>query len=400
MIEFSDIKDAIKDFKKGKAVIIVDDPARENEGDIVYASGKITPDKINFMAKEGRGLICIAMEGKRLDELELRPMVASGLEVKEAAFTVSVDSKKGITTGISAHDRAQTVKTIINPKTKPDDLIKPGHVFPLRYKEGGVLVRAGHTESGVDMAKISGLYPSSVICEIMNEDGTMARMTQLLKFSKKHKLKIITIAQIIEYRRQTEKLVDKIATIPNFPTRYGNFILYLYQDRLKKENHLAMVKGDVKNKKNVIVRVHSSCLTGDAFHSLRCDCGEQLEKSMQIIQKQGTGVLLYMHQEGRGIGLLNKIKAYELQDRGYDTVEANIQLGFKPDLRDYGIGAQILCDLGLSTIKLLTNNPKKIIGLEGYGLKVVKRLPIKIKPKSKFGERYLKTKKEKCGHLL
>ncbi|PIU83386.1 MAG: bifunctional 3,4-dihydroxy-2-butanone-4-phosphate synthase/GTP cyclohydrolase II [Elusimicrobia bacterium CG06_land_8_20_14_3_00_38_11] len=399
MTEFSDIKDAIKDFKKGKAVIIVDDPARENEGDIVYAAEIITPEKINFMAKEGRGLICIAIEGKRLDELELHPMVSKGTEIKEAAFTVSVDSKKGITTGISAHDRAQTVKTIINPKTKPDDLIKPGHIFPLRYKEGGVLVRAGHTESGVDMAKISGLYPSSVICEIMNEDGTMARMPQLLKFSKRHKLKIITIAQIIEYRRQTEKLVDKIVTIPNFPTRYGNFILHLYQDRLKKENHLALVKGDIKNKKNVIVRVHSSCLTGDVFHSLRCDCGDQLEKSMQMIQKQG-GVLLYMHQEGRGIGLLNKIKAYKLQDRGYDTVEANIQLGFKPDLRDYGIGAQILCDLGLSTIKLLTNNPKKIIGLEGYGLKVVKRLPIKIKPKSKFAEKYLKTKKEKCGHLL
>ena len=399
MTEFSDIKDAIKDFKKGKAVIIVDDPARENEGDIVYAAEIITPEKINFMAKEGRGLICIAIEGKRLDELELHPMVSKGTEIKEAAFTVSVDSKKGITTGISAHDRAQTVKTIINPKTKPDDLIKPGHIFPLRYKEGGVLVRAGHTESGVDMAKISGLYPSSVICEIMNEDGTMARMPQLLKFSKRHKLKIITIAQIIEYRRQTEKLVDKIVTIPNFPTRYGNFILHLYQDRLKKENHLAFVNEDIKNKKNVIVRVHSSCLTGDVFHSLRCDCGDQLEKSMQMIQKQG-GVLLYMHQEGRGIGLLNKIKAYKLQDRGYDTVEANIQLGFKPDLRDYGIGAQILCDLGLSTIKLLTNNPKKIIGLEGYGLKVVKRLPIKIKPKSKFAEKYLKTKKEKCGHLL
>ncbi|MFH0947406.1 MAG: bifunctional 3,4-dihydroxy-2-butanone-4-phosphate synthase/GTP cyclohydrolase II [Elusimicrobiota bacterium] len=400
MIELSDIKEAIKDFKEGNAVIIVDDPTRENEGDIVYACEKITPEKINFMAKEGRGLICIAMEGKRLDELKLHPMVTSSTEIKEAAFTISVDAKKGITTGISAHDRAQTVKTIINPKTKPDDLIKPGHIFPLRCKEGGVLVRAGHTESGVDIAKISGLYPSSVICEIMNEDGTMARMSHLLEFSKKHKLKIITIAQIIEYRRQTEKLVENTATIPNFPTRYGNFILQLYQDKLKKENHIALVKGDVKNKKNVVVRVHSSCLTGDAFHSLRCDCGDQLEKSMQIIQKEECGVLLYMHQEGRGIGLANKLKAYELQDNGYDTVEANIELGFKPDLRDYGIGAQILVDLGLSTIKLLTNNPKKIVGLEGYGLKVVQRLSIKIKPKSKFAEKYLKTKEEKLGHLL
>ncbi|MFH1541182.1 MAG: bifunctional 3,4-dihydroxy-2-butanone-4-phosphate synthase/GTP cyclohydrolase II [Elusimicrobiota bacterium] len=400
MIEFSDIKEAIEDFKKGKAIIIVDDPTRENEGDIVYACEKITPEKINFMAKEGRGLICVTMIGKRLDELKLHPMVASGIEIKEASFTVSVDARKGITTGISAYDRAQTIKTIIDPKTKPDDLIKPGHIFPLRYKEGGVLVRAGHTEAGVDMAKISELYPSSVICEIMNEDGSMARMPQLLKFSKEHKLKIITIAQIIEYRRRTEKLVEKIVTIPNFLTKYGNFILYLYQDKLKKESHLALVKGNVKNKKNVLVRVHSSCLTGDVFHSLRCDCGDQLEKSMCLIQKEKCGVLLYMHQEGRGIGLTNKLKAYELQNKGYDTVEANIKLGFKPDLRDYGIGAQILCDLGLSDIKLLTNNPKKIIGLEGYGLKVIQRIPIKMKPKSKFAKKYLKTKKKKCGHLL
>ncbi|MDD5687639.1 MAG: bifunctional 3,4-dihydroxy-2-butanone-4-phosphate synthase/GTP cyclohydrolase II [Elusimicrobia bacterium] len=399
MIKFSNVREAISDFRKGKAVIIVDDPSRENEGDIVYAADKITPAKINFMAKYGRGLICITVEGKRLDELKLGPMVTNGIEVKEAAFTVSVDARKNITTGISAQDRCTTVKTIIDLKTKPDDLIKPGHIFPLRSKEGGVLVRAGHTESGVDMAKISGLYPASVICEIMNEDGTMARFPQLLRFSKKHKLKIITIAQIIEYRRQTEKLIEKIA-IADLPTRYCDFTMHLYQDKITKENHLALIKGEVKNKKNVIVRVHSSCLTGDVLHSLRCDCGEQLEKSTQIINKEGRGVLLYMHQEGRGIGLANKLRAYELQDEGYDTVEANIELGFKPDLREYGIGAQILCDLGLSTIKLLTNNPKKIVGLEGYGLKVTKRISIKIEPKSNLMKKYLETKKEKFGHFL
>jgi len=394
-----EIKQAISDIKKGKLIIVVDDPDRENEGDLVCAAEKITPEKINFMAKYARGLICVAIDGKRLDKLKISPMVDNGVEVREASFTVSVDARKGITTGISAHDRALTIKTLIDPKTTPEDLIRPGHVFPLRYKEGGVLVRSGHTEASVDLCKLAGLYPAAVICEIMNDDGTMARLPELKKFAKKHKLKIITISQIIEYRRQTEKLIKKVAST-DFPTRFGNFTLHLYEDTVKKEHHIAIVKGDVRNKKNVLVRVHSSCLTGDTFHSLRCDCGEQLEKSLELIEKEKLGVLLYMHQEGRGIGLVNKIKSYRLQDRGFDTVEANIRLGFKPDLRDYGIGAQILVDLGLSTIRLLTNNPRKIAGLDGYGLKVVKRIPIEIQPKTQIGKKYLLAKKYKLGHLI
>jgi 3,4-dihydroxy 2-butanone 4-phosphate synthase/GTP cyclohydrolase II len=351
------------------------------------------------MAKYGRGLICVALTPQRLVQLDLQPMTDKPDSPNEAAFTVSVDAKYGTTTGISAYDRAKTIKTLIDPKTSPQDLKKPGHIFPLKYQEGGVLVRAGHTEAAVDIAKLAGLYPAGVMCEIMNDDGTMARLHQLLKISKKFNLKIFTIADLIEYRRKNEKLIEKVLTV-DLPTTFGKFLLCVYKDKITDNLHLALVKGEVKNKKNILVRVQSSCLTGEVFHSLRCDCGEQLHKSLEVINKAGQGVILYMHQEGRGIGLLNKLKTYKLQDHGYDTVTANRKLGFPPDLRDYGIGAQILSDLGLSTIKLLTNNPRKIIALQGYGLKIVKRIPIEIKPKTKLSEKYLRTKKKKLGHLI
>ncbi len=398
---FATIPEAISIIKKGGMVIVVDDPSRENEGDLVAAASKVTPSVINFMAKNGRGLICVPMIPERLEALGLEPMVENPTELRDASFTVSVDAREGVTTGISAHDRAYTIKKLIDKKTRPTDIVKPGHIFPLRYRPGGVLVRAGHTEAAVDLAKLAGLEPAGVICEIMNEDGSMARLPQLIKYAKRYRLKIITIADLIEYRRRTEKLVKRLVSV-NLPTRYGDFKLHLYEDTLNpQEHHLTLVKGEVSGKKDVLVRVHSSCATGDIFHSLRCDCGDQLEKSLSLIAKEKEGVLLYMHQEGRGIGLKNKILAYHLQEsKGLDTVDANLALGFEADLRDYGIGAQILSDLGLSTIRLLTNNPRKIIGLEGYGLKVTKRIPILTRASSPFARRYLETKARRLGHKL
>ncbi|WP_297197165.1 bifunctional 3,4-dihydroxy-2-butanone-4-phosphate synthase/GTP cyclohydrolase II [Thermanaeromonas sp.] len=394
---FNTIEEALEDIRQGKMVVVVDDPDRENEGDLVVAAEKVTPEIINFMATYGRGLICMPIIGQRLDELELGPMVAENTEAQGTAFTVSVDAAE-VTTGISAYERALTIKKIIDPNTKPSDLRRPGHVFPIRAKEGGVLKRAGHTEAAVDLARLAGLYPAGVICEIMNDDGSMARVPQLMEFCRRHNLKIITIADLIQYRRRTEKLIRRVAEA-HLPTRYGEFRAIAYEDILEKKGHLALVKGTVDDGQPVLVRVHSECLTGDVFGSLRCDCGEQLERALRLIEAEGRGVLLYMRQEGRGIGLLNKIKAYKLQEEGKDTVEANEALGFPPDLRDYGIGAQILADLGIRELRLLTNNPRKIAGLEGYGLKVVERVPLEIKPNG-INRRYLQVKKEKLGHWL
>lgn len=397
-IKFNTIEEAIDAIRRGEIIIVVDDEDRENEGDFVLAAEKVTPEAINFMAKYGRGLICVPMTKERLEQLAIPPMVSENTAHLETAFTVSVDAKYGITTGISAYDRATTIRVLIDPDTKPTDLVRPGHVFPLCSKEGGVLRRAGHTEAAVDLARLAGLYPAGVICEILNDDGTMARIPQLYELAKKHNLVFITIKDLIEYRRRTEKLIYRLAEV-DFPTNFGHFRLIGYKTTIDDQVHLALVKGDVKNQPNVLVRVHSSCLTGEVFGSLRCDCGAQLRKALEMINEEGRGVFLYMRQEGRGIGLDNKLIAYHLQDQGLDTVEANIRLGFKPDLRDYGIGAQILVDLGLSTIRLLTNNPRKIIGLEGYGLKIVERVPL-IVGKTEENINYLLTKKNKLGHLI
>jgi len=395
---FSTISEALEDFQQGKMLIVIDDEDRENEGDLTVAAEKITPEIINFMAQYGRGLICLPMEGNRLNELKIPMMVQENTSSFETAFTITIEAKHKTTTGISAADRAATILTAIDPETKPEDLARPGHMFPLRAREGGVLTRTGQTEAAIDLARLAGLYPSGVICEIMNQDGTMARLPSLTKFSKKHNIKLITIKDLIEYRLRNEKLVSRAATF-SLPTKYGVFQSIAYESKTDKQVHIALTMGKWTEDEEIPVRVHSECLTGDALGSVRCDCGDQLEKAMEIIAKRGKGIILYLHQEGRGIGLLNKLRAYELQDKGRDTVEANEDLGFKADLREYGTGAQVLVDLGVKKIQLLTNNPRKIIGLEGYGLQVVSRIALEIKA-SKTNVHYLKTKKKKLGHLL
>ncbi|MDD2679986.1 MAG: bifunctional 3,4-dihydroxy-2-butanone-4-phosphate synthase/GTP cyclohydrolase II [Candidatus Omnitrophica bacterium] len=399
---FNTITEILEDLKNGRMVIVVDDADRENEGDLVMAASFVRPEHINFMAKFGRGLICVPMEEGRLRALNLEPMLKERQASSQAdpfatAWMMSVDAAKGITTGISAYDRARAIEVLINPLSRPEDLIRPGHIFPLRARQGGVLVRAGHTEAAVDLMRLGALYPAGVICEIMNDDGSMSRLPQLLEFSRQHKLKICSIADLIEYRRRSEKLIEKVAET-RLPTEFGEYKLILYRDLTNNKVHTALTMGDWKDEP-VLVRVHSECLTGDVFGSLRCDCGRQLNRSLEIIGREGRGVILYMNQEGRGIGLIDKIRAYSLQDKGLDTVEANEALGHKADLRDYGIGAQILVDLGVKNIRLLTNNPRKIVGLEGYGLAVVERLALEIEP-NPANYRYLKTKKEKLGHNL
>ncbi len=395
---FNTIPEILEDLKNGKMVIVVDDADRENEGDLVMAASFARAEDINFMAKFGRGLICVPMEEEKLNFLDLQPMLnQKARDPFSTAWMISVDAAAGITTGISAYDRAHTIGVLINPQSRAEDLIRPGHIFPLKARKGGVLVRAGHTEAAVDMMKLDGIYPAGVICEIMNEDGTMARLPQLFEFSLRHKLKICSIEDLIEYRRRSEKLIERLSET-RLPTESGVFKLVLYRDLTNNQVHVALVMGDLGSA-GVLVRVHSECLTGDVFGSLRCDCGRQLKKAMQMIEKEGKGAIIYMNQEGRGIGLADKIKAYVLQDQGLDTVEANEALGYKPDLRDYGIGAQILVDLGLKNIRLLTNNPRKIIGLEGYGLKVIERLALEIEP-NPANYNYLKAKKEKLGHQL
>ncbi len=395
---FATIDDAIEDIRQGKLVVVVDAAERENEGDLTIAAQFATPEAINFMATHGRGLICLCLTEERCDELGLRPMTHNNETPYETAFTVAIEAREGVTTGISAADRAHTIQVAIDPTKGPGDLVQPGHVFPLRARPGGVLQRAGQTEAAVDLARLAGLNPAGVVCEIMNEDGTMARVPDLIPYCERHGIKIVTVEDLIEYRRRTEKLVERMTTV-RLPTAYGDFTAVAFREVLTGKTHVALVRGEVDGEEGVLVRVHSECLTGDVFHSLRCDCGEQLELALRRIAGEERGVLLYMSQEGRGIGLLAKLKAYELQENGLDTVEANIELGFPPDAREYGIGSQILAELGLSTIRILTNNPRKITGIEGFGLRVVEQVPIEVPPNME-NRQYLETKRNKLGHRL
>jgi 3,4-dihydroxy 2-butanone 4-phosphate synthase/GTP cyclohydrolase II len=396
--QFATIEDAIEDIRRGRMVVVVDDENRENEGDLTIAAQFVTPEAINFMTKEGRGLICLALTPERCDELGLDLMAAKNESAFETAFTVSIEAREGVTTGISAHDRARTIQVAIDPQTAPRDLVQPGHVFPLKARAGGVLERVGQTEAAVDLTRLAGVIPAGVICEIMNDDGTMARVPDLISYCEHHGLKMVTVADLVAYRRRHDKLIERVVST-NLPTAFGDFVAVGYRSLIDNKHHVALVKGEVEGKPDVLVRVHSECLTGDVFHSLRCDCGEQLESALAMIEKEGLGVLLYLSQEGRGIGLLNKLRAYKLQEEGLDTVDANLRLGLPADLRDYGIGAQILADLGLSSIRILTNNPKKISGMAGYGLSVTDQIPIQHMA-NPHNEAYLRAKRERLGHTL